>query len=136
MKKCYPAKLESIDSMSLDVENFCAENNLDSSIHFAFTLSLDELITNTVNYGCANKKDVQINLEMKIIDNAICAILEDNAALFDPTKEVRNPDISSDVESREIGGLGIFFCKKNMDEFEYSSKNGMNTITMKKYLSK
>jgi len=136
MKKKYPAKLENIELMSSDVENFCAENNLDSTIQFAFTLSIDELVTNTVEYGCKDIKDAEITLKMFVEDNKVCAILEDNATLFDPTSNVENPDISASIESREIGGLGIFFCKKNMDEFTYSSKNGLNIITMKKYLTK
>ena len=36
------------------------------------------------------------------------------------------------AEEREIGGLGIYIVKKNMDAIFYEYKNGRNILTIKK----
>ena len=46
--------------------------------------------------------------------------------------ESKDPDITLDIEDREIGGLGIFLVKKTMDELSYEYVDGQNILTMKK----
>ena len=45
-----------------------------------------------------------------------------------------DPDITLSVEERQIGGLGIFMVKKNMDEVLYSFAEGKNITTIKKII--
>ena len=49
--------------------------------------------------------------------------------------ENKDPDITLDIEDREIGGLGIFLVKKTMDELSYEYVDGQNILTMKKELA-
>ena len=46
--------------------------------------------------------------------------------------ERTDPDTTLDVEERDIGGLGIFLVKKNVDEIDYKYEGGKNILTMKK----
>ena len=50
-------------------------------------------------------------------------------------RENKDPDITLDIEDREIGGLGIFLVKKTMDELSYEYVDGQNILTMKKELA-
>ena len=56
-----------------------------------------------------------------------------NLFQFDPTK-VPEPDLTSSLEDRDTGGLGVHFMRNLMDriEFEFES-NGGNVLTMFKY---
>jgi len=46
--------------------------------------------------------------------------------------ENKEPDITLDIEEREIGGLGIFLVKKTMDALSYEYVDGQNVLTLKK----
>ena len=41
-----------------------------------------------------------------------------------------DPDTSLSAEEREIGGLGIYMVKKNMDRVDYAYRDGKNIFTM------
>ena len=58
--------------------------------------------------------------------------LRDHGRRFDPAS-VPEPDLHSDLEDRDIGGLGLYFVRKLMDEvcFEFIPGSG-NLVTMVK----
>ena len=58
----------------------------------------------------------------------------DTGVPYDPLKK-EDPRIDMPAEEREIGGLGIFLAKKNMDEISYEYEEGQNILTMKKNLA-
>ena len=58
---------------------------------------------------------------------------EDNGKPYNPL-EKDAPDISADVEERQIGGLGVFMVKKIMDSVEYQYDGNKNTLTIRKAL--
>ena len=55
----------------------------------------------------------------------------DRGVRFNPL-EKEDPDITLSADERQIGGLGIFICKKTMDEIGYTRENGENILTMTK----
>ena len=59
--------------------------------------------------------------------------LKDNGVPYDPLAKA-DPDITLSAEERQIGGLGIFLVKKNMDDVKYEYVNGSNILTLKKGL--
>lgn len=44
------------------------------------------------------------------------------------------PDTESSLKERKVGGLGLFFMRKFMDEVEYVRKKDMNLLIMAKYI--
>ena len=61
-------------------------------------------------------------------------LLKDAGVPFNPL-EKEDPDVTLSAEDREIGGLGIFLCKKLMDHIEYKYEDGCNVLTMSKRVS-
>ena len=59
----------------------------------------------------------------------------DNGVPYDPLSR-EDPDTTLSAEERDIGGLGIFLVKKNMDEVAYEYKNGQNILRIRKDLGK
>ena len=47
--------------------------------------------------------------------------------------EQEAPDTTLALEERDIGGLGIFLVKKNVDEISYEYADGKNILHMKKF---
>ena len=56
---------------------------------------------------------------------------EDGGVQFNPLAK-ENPDVTLTAQERQIGGLGIFICKKIMDDIQYNYTNGKNILTMTK----
>jgi anti-sigma regulatory factor (Ser/Thr protein kinase) len=55
----------------------------------------------------------------------------DDAKAFNPLERT-DPDVTQELESRQIGGLGIFLVKKIMTEAEYFRKDNKNILILKK----
>ncbi len=47
--------------------------------------------------------------------------------------EKKDPDTTLDIDERDVGGLGIFLVKKNVDEIFYEYADGKNILRMKKF---
>ena len=43
-----------------------------------------------------------------------------------------DPDVALSAEDRQIGGLGIYLVKKNVDEIGYIRREGQNILTVTK----
>ena len=131
-KKTYTSSLENVERLSQDVEAFFAQKGVSDAAIFAINLCLDELFTNSATYGYKGRADGKIEVELSLNGNTAEILLRDFAPEFDPTKSAKEADLTSGIDERKIGGLGIYFCKKNMDEFSYARMGSANEITLKK----
>ena len=104
----------------------------DETLQFKIRLSVEEVVENVVHYAYidgAGSLEVQVSLEN---DSPMLTIkVIDKGVPFNPL-EAPEPDITLTAEEREIGGLGIFLCKKMMDEVSYAYDDGCNILTMQK----
>jgi serine/threonine-protein kinase RsbW len=57
--------------------------------------------------------------------------LLDQALPFDAGK-VPEPEIGASLDDVKIGGLGIYFMKKMMDDVSFSRENGQNKLMLLK----
>ena len=55
--------------------------------------------------------------------------LVDNGVPFDPLS-MDAPDIKSELENREVGGLGIFLIRRMLDEVHYSRRGDQNILSL------
>lgn len=128
MQKEYPADLRQLGALAADIDAFCAANNAQTAA-FALNLSADELFTNAVSYGYRGDASGKISVSMRMLRGGVEMVIEDSAPQFDPFS-AEEPELSGDVSERKIGGLGVFFVKKNMDEYSYARRGGKNIITL------
>lgn len=134
--RTYSAKLENLDAIYADAESFCEQNGVDSSSLFALNLCLDEIFTNIVSYGYKNDDTKKVEIELEADGGMLSAKITDSAPPFDPLTQAATPDIAADAQNRDVGGLGIYFIKKNMDTVSYRYVGGKNELTMSKKISK
>jgi serine/threonine-protein kinase RsbW len=105
---------------------------------FQIELACDEACTNVIEhaYGGEEKGDILVTWDFSA--GAFTITIVDEGRPFDPD-EVPKPKIpvnADDLEELQIGGLGIHFMRKLMDEvhFHMDNKQG-NRLVMVKYLS-
>ena len=135
MKKTYVADLSSLCEIAKDIENFCNVAGVSGNDVFAINLAIDELFTNAVSYGYKNKSDSVVEIEIEHCCDSVKIVLADYAPKFNPLDEVDVPDLKSDIDNRKIGGLGVFFAKKQMDKIFYEHDGKKNIITMYRNIS-
>ena len=104
----------------------------DEALRFKLRLSIEEAVENVVRYaydGGIGWLEAGTRLDH---DKLVLTVeLRDAGVPFNPL-EGPDPDINSPLERREIGGLGIYLCKKMMDRIEYRYEDGNNVLTMTK----
>lgn len=125
--------LDELAKLTSEIEEFAESNELTQKVLYAITLSLEELITNTISYGYKDDELHHIRITLKKNNNTVNILISDDAEQFNPILR-DDPDTEAELEKRPIGGLGIHLVKKMMDEIEYFYKNGKNLIMLKKYL--
>ena len=101
-------------------------------LQFKLRLSIEEAVENVVRYaydGGIGWLEADIHFDQ----NALLLTIElrDAGTPFNPL-EKEDPDVNQGAEEREVGGLGIFLCKKMMDSIEYRYEDGNNVLTMTK----
>lgn len=111
------------------LEEFGAANGIPAEQSLRFGLALDELITNIVSYGLAGRGDAVITLSIEHRTGVLHAQLDDNGPAFDPLAANAAPP-AGDIETREIGGLGLTLVKSFMDRLDYRRVDGFNRLTM------
>lgn len=108
---------------------------------FQIQMAVDEACSNIIIHGYPQKVG-KIIISIHIIHfdennlrnkTKIIIKIIDNGKKWD-INEIPPADIKSDLEIREIGGLGVFFMKKFIDQIKYSSKNGLNELKLIKFI--
>ena len=130
-----PARLSEVRELSSMVEVFGDANDLPDPKVFVINLALDELITNTVTHGLEDMADAEIRIRMRVVAGTLILVMEDNGQPFDPTQDT-NADVTSSLEERAVGGLGLHLVKSFADRISYEVVEGRNRLTMEHDLAK
>ena len=122
-------RLSAVRSLAQMVEEFGDANKLPDQQIYMINLALDELITNTVSYGLRGVHRPRIEVGLRIDDTLLVLTMVDNGQKFDPTEDT-GPDLSSAVDERPIGGLGLHLIKTFADRMNYEYVDGRNRLTL------
>jgi len=132
-----PAKLESLHEFIGFVSSCTREQGFGNERIGEIELALEEILVNIFKYAykdCGLDGDVEITC--KLADAQSFAIeIVDSGIPFD-IFSVREPDLTADIDERQIGGLGIFFVKRLMDDIRYRREKGRNKLTLVIYNTK
>ena len=123
---------ENLQNVMTFVDGVLEENRASMKTQMQIDLAVEEIYVNIANdaYGDGIGK-AEISAECN--DGVITITFKDSGVPYNPL-EKEDPDISLPTEEREIGGLGIFLTKKNMDSVAYEYKDGFNILSMTKQI--
>lgn len=123
------AKLDALSRIDEAVGELAQSEDWAPDIEFQIKLALEELAINVVNYAYgADDEEHGIELDMVSEKDSIVIELADRGKPFDPLTEAPDPDVTSPIESRPVGGLGVHFAKTLMDDVEYRRESGRNRL--------
>lgn len=122
-----PIRLSRVREFAEEVEAFGTTHGVPDAKIYIVNLTLDELIANTVMYGFDGVAKPEITVDLKLGKSRLVLTLVDNGRPFDPTLDV-DPDITSSLTDRPIGGLGRYFVKRLADRVSYEYVDGRNRV--------
>lgn len=94
---------------------------------YNLTLAIDEIATNIVMYAYPDSTDDDlITVTASIYTDHLEIMLEDTGIEYNPRQHHLNKNFDSPLDTREMGGLGIFFALNSVDEFHYHYQNHCN----------
>src|SRR5258706_16010285 len=109
------ARFESLDAIREFVVDAAHQAGLDEKEVYNVQLAADEAASNIVEHAYEGVSDGQIEISTEVIDGALRIVMRDRGKPFDPDA-VAVPDVNAGLEDRLVGGLGLFFMHRLMDE--------------------
>ena len=104
-------------------------NDLAPDLAARINLALEEAVTNVIMYAYPPGTEGSMDLDAVREENGLQFTLTDSGKAFDPTA-APEADLSTSVENRPVGGLGIHLVRTIMDRVSYRRADGKNVLTM------
>ncbi len=118
---------EDLPELVAAVEALGERDGWPGEVTFRISLVIDELAQNVVDYSHEGQpSDVEVEVTSREED--IIVEITDDGIPFNPLTDAPEPDLTSSIEDRPIGGLGVYFMKTLMDHVEYFRESGRNRL--------
>lgn len=115
-----------ISGLTEQVMEFLQAGAVDTRAINHVALALEELLTNLATHGnCADKPTA---VRLTIESDRVKAEVVDTGPFFD-LRQAAQPDTTSDIADRPIGGLGLFLIREFAKDIGYAQRDGKNVTT-------
>jgi anti-anti-sigma factor len=128
------ANLDALARISAFVTEAAERAGLDERATWQVQLAVDEAATNVIQHAYDPDTPGDLTLSWRCEGSRFVLSLRDYGRQFDPGS-IPEPDITSSLEDRQVGGLGLYLITRLMDEvrFDFNPQGG-NVLTMVKYI--
>jgi PAS domain S-box-containing protein len=123
--------LAEIDRCLEALEEICRRFELPAEIQNAFSVVLDDLLNNVINYAYKEDGEHPIDVVLSTDGQRFIVSVTDEGIEFDPFM-IQEPDIDATIDERQIGGLGIHLIRNLMDDHFYRRDGNKNVTTLMK----
>ena len=114
------------------VEARCAAAGVAGDVAMKLALVLEEAVANVIHHGLPGSPPPhRLAVRLEIDADTVAAEVIDNGRPFDPTN-VPDPDLTSSLEQRQLGGLGIHLMRELMDGLDYRRSDDRNILRLHK----
>ena len=124
------ATLEHYADVIAFIDQLLEQNGCDEENRLRVQLAVDEIYTNIVNYAYGAQGG-KVEITFSCEDGTAQITFADHGIPYDPLQK-DDPDITLSPEDMQVGGLGVFIAKNNMDAISYRYENNRNILTMSK----
>jgi phosphoserine phosphatase RsbU/P len=111
------------------IDNVAAQLGLGTSSTHALHLCLEEAVVNVVTYAFEPGTLHDVHVALWQDDEAMHAEVTDDGYAFDPLSQ-ELPEAPKDLQSAQIGGLGIKLMRSFAGRVAYQRTGGTNRLTL------
>ncbi|WP_305984943.1 ATP-binding protein [Roseibium sp. MMSF_3544] len=122
-------ELSDLPAVYAALENFAETANLPDEARRSLMLVAEELFSNTVSYGYPGGEVDVIAVSAALRTKHVELTLVDSARPFDSSVSPSAPDEPDDVETMNIGGLGLFLVHQLADQV-ITKRDGDRNMTI------
>jgi len=122
------AEISEIPRVSAALENVMLGHSFSNEEILDAQLAVEEAVTNIIMHGYEGHAG-EIHITCHATRGIIEIQIEDTAPLFNPLS-VPDPDVTTDIQDRRMGGLGIFLIRRVMDDVMYRNDQGKNILVL------
>jgi sigma-B regulation protein RsbU (phosphoserine phosphatase) len=126
--------IKQLTQLTAFVQEVCEQLGFNENLTKKMNLAIEEAVTNVIFYAYPRGIKGDISIEAVSNDVRLKFTIIDSGSPFDPTMK-GEADITSSLEDRPIGGLGIHLMRKIMDSINYERIDGHNVLTLRKKLN-
>jgi len=116
------------------LDQFGKDHHLASEIIADMHVALDEVLTNITKYAYTDNAEHEIHIRFRVLDNVLEAMIEDDGMPFNPLT-IPPPDTSAPLRDRSVGGVGIYFVARLMDDVAYERQGDTNYLILSKKIN-
>jgi serine/threonine-protein kinase RsbW len=124
-----PAKIENLENIIRFVRNCAREEGFSPRQISNLELAIEEALANICHYAYTGVGgDMEIHCRADEDKRFIIEIIDTGKPFNMLT--VSDPDLTTDLSTREIGGLGVLLIRKMVDDIHYCRKEDKNVLTL------
>lgn len=120
-------KVSDYQLVAAEIERFCADNQLPTSLTFKVRLIAEELVLNLIDHAVGPVTD-RIELRLEVESGRVVLVLEDDGAPFDP-RSAPPFDKTKPLAERGRRGMGIQLVRSLTESIEYERIDVRNRLT-------
>jgi len=128
-----PATPEDVMRGVEHLEQFCLEQHVPRKAIQALMLAVEETASNVVNHAYQRNAQQTFRLKLQHHGDRFVVELRDHGPAFDPLQATA-PDLETDPDERDIGGLGIHLVRQYIEDLHYAREGEENVLRMTKLL--
>jgi len=125
---CLPARIASLEQFRDFVLGKLSEGKAAQACFPKIELIVEEVLTNVFKYAYEGGRG-EVALSCKLQGGMLSLRVTDRGSPFNPLDRPP-PNLDDDIESRTVGGLGIYFVREMVDDIAYERRDGRNILTM------
>lgn len=116
-----------LELLCATVNDLAQAKGFPEQLIFCLNVCLEEMLSNIIKYSYDDDKRHEIRVKLKIEAKLITVTIIDDGHAFNPLN-AEAPDIKSDIQHRQVGGIGIFLTCKMAHKVTYRRKRGKNIL--------
>ncbi|MBI5100613.1 MAG: ATP-binding protein [Nitrospirae bacterium] len=125
-----PARIENLHALIETITGCARQQGFDQKRIGEIDLSAEEALVNVISYAYGGGEG-EVSVVCGLDDGGDLNVeISDSGAPFDILAR-DEPDTTSALDERQIGGLGIYLMKKLMDDVQYRRIEDRNVLTFR-----
>lgn len=130
---CVSSDLEHLARIAEFVTQCARGAGLSETGVFEIQMAADEACTNAIQHAYSGRAG-EVRVCCWVAEGDFCVRITDFGERFDPAL-IPLPDTTAPLESRDIGGLGLYFMRALTDRIEFAADQAQgNQVTLRKRL--